>query len=491
MLYFRMAMIMLVTLYTSRIILNALGVVDFGVYNVVAGVVVLFSFLNSALMNASQRYLSIAVESQDTGEIQSVFSTCMVLHLILCLILIILAETVGLWFLNEKLSIPQERLIAANWVYQSSVLGTCINVMRVPYHSMIIAEEEMSFFAILSIVEALLKLLVAYLITVIAFDRLESYSILLLIVAALVYLVYAYKCHKSYSIKISFRPKIDLIGEIASFSGWNILGGVADVGYKQGTNMILNVFSGVTLNAAMGIATQVRAALYSFVSNLQIAANPQIIKSYSNGEYDRYQNLVYSISKYSFFLIFIIAVPVILNMRFFLDIWLKTPPDYAYSFCVLTLIFCLVDSLSGPLWTSMQAMGNIRSYQVVISLMLLLNLPFTYIALSKGMSPNSLLYIQIIICTVSLFVRLLFSRYYANISLKRYIKEVLIPISGVLVLSLPIPLIFAVKLSGLLKIIMTIISGILFTSLSIWFVGIKRDERKVVLAFIKSKFERR
>lgn len=487
MLYFRMALILLVTLYTSRIILNALGVVDFGIYNVVAGVVVLFSFLNSALMNASQRYLSIAVESRDEGEIQSVFSTCMLLHLILCLILLILAETVGLWFLNENLSIPQERLIAANWVYQSAVLSTCINVMRVPYHSVIIAKEEMSFFAILSIVESLLKLLVAYLITVIAFDRLESYSILLLIVAALVYLIYAYKCHKAYSIKLSFRPKIDLIGEIASFSGWNIFGGVADVGYKQGTNMILNVFSGVTLNAAMGIAMQVRGALYSFVSNLQIAANPQIIKSYNNGEYERYQNLVYSISKYSFFLIYLIALPVILNMHILLDFWLKTPPEYASSFCVLTLIFCLVDSLSGPLWTSMQAMGNIKNYQIVISLLLLLNLPFTYISLSRGMSPNSLLYIQIAICVCSIFVRLLFSQNYAKISVESYLRNVLLPIAFIVILSLPIPLYLATILSGLTKLIATTCICVVFTTISIWLVGLKQRERNVVIAFIKSK----
>lgn len=487
MLYFRMALIMLVTLYTSRVILNALGVVDFGIYNVVAGVVVLFSFLNSALMNASQRYLSIAVDANDEDDIQGVFSTCMLLHLLLCFILVVLAETVGLWFLNEKLSIPTERLTAANWVYQSAVLSTCVNVMRVPYHSMIIAEEDMSFFAYLSIVETILKLVIAYLITVFKCDRLITYSVLLLIVTLLVCFIYAYKCHKSYSLALSFRPKKHLIGEIALFSGWNIFGGVADVGYKQGTNMILNVFSGVTLNAAMGIAMQVRGAIYSFVSNLQIAANPQIIKSYSSGEYDRYQNLVYRISKYSFFLIYILAVPIILNMQVLLDFWLKTPPEYAYSFCTLTLIFCLVDSLSGPLWTSMQAMGNIRNYQIAISVLLLLNLPFTYVALSRGMSPDSLLYVQIAICAVSLFVRLLFSRHYAKLSARQYLKEVLIPITGVISLSLPIPLIIAYSFSGIEKLICTIVTSLVFTSLSVWYIGFKAEERSIVINLIKTK----
>lgn len=491
MLYFRMALIMLVTLFTSRVILNALGVVDFGIYNVVAGVVVLFSFLNSALMNASQRYLSIAVETEDSDNIQKVFSTCMLLHLLICVVLIVLAETIGLWFLNDKLSIPADRIHAANWVYQSAVLCTCINVLRVPYHSMIIAEEDMSFFAYLSIFETILKLGIAYLILVIAIDRLISYSLLLLLVTLLVSALYAYKCHRSYSIRFSFKPNNNLIKEIALFSGWNILGGVADVGYKQGTNMILNVFSGVTLNAAMGIAVQVRAAVYSFVTNLQIAANPQIIKSYNNQEYDRYENLVYSISKYSFFLILLLAFPIMLNMHVLLDFWLKTPPDYAYSFCTLTLIFCLVDSLSGPLWTSMQAMGNIRNYQIIISILLLLNLPFTYVALSKGMSPESLLYIQIVICAVSIFVRLLFSRHYARLTIKSYIRNVMIPIIGVVLISLPVPFLLALKLTGLPKLFITVASSFVITCISIWLVGLKYDERKFVVEFIKSKLGKR
>lgn len=486
-----MALIMLVTLFTSRVVLNALGVVDYGIYNVVAGVVVLFSFLNSALMNASQRYLSIAVDTGDTANIQSVFSTCMLLHLLLCVVLVVLAETIGLWFLNYKLSIPADRLIAANWVYQSAVLCACVNVIRVPYHSMIIAEEDMSFFAYLSIVETVLKLGIAYLILVLAIDRLISYSLLLLIVTLLINIIYAFKCHRSYSIEFSIMPNKNMIKEIASFSGWNILGGIADVGYKQGTNMILNVFSGVTLNAAMGIAVQVRTAIYSFVTNMQIAANPQIIKSYNSQEYDRYESLVYRISKYSFFLIFVLAFPIMLNMHVLLDFWLKTTPDYVYSFCTLTMVFCLVDSLSGPLWTSMQAMGNIRNYQIIISILLLLNLPFTYLALSKGMSPNSLLYIQIVICAFSLFVRLLFSRHYARLTIKSYIRNVMIPIIGVLLISLPIPLFLALKLSGLPKLLLTIGSSFVITCSSVWFVGLKYSERIFVVEFLKSKFKKR
>ncbi len=486
-----MALIMLVTLFTSRIILNTLGVVDFGIYNVVAGVVVLFSFLNSALMNASQRYLSIAVENNDSEALQKVFSTCLLLHFLLSIFLLVLAETIGLWFLNEKLLIPPDRMIAANWVYQSATLSTCIYIMRVPYHSMIVAEEDMSFFAFLSIIESFLKLFIAYIITFFVSDRLKLYSVLLLLVTFLISVLYFYKCRQSYFITFSFRSDKKLIREIASFSGWNIFGGIADVGYKQGTNMILNVFSGVTLNAAMGIAMQVRGAVYSFVSNLQIAANPQIIKSYSTGEYEHYTNLVYKISKYSFFLIFILAYPLMLNMHVILNFWLKTPPDYAYSFCTLTLVFCLVDSLSGPLWTSMQAMGNIKNYQIAISSLLLLNLPFAYIALRNAYSPDSLWYIQIAICIVSLFIRLFFSNRFAKISVKLYFKEVLYPIAVVLFLSLPIPLYLSIKLCGTSKLLITICSAFVLTCLSIWVVGIKHDERKVIVTFLRSKLEKR
>ena len=488
MLYFRMALIMVVSLYTSRVILNSLGVVDYGVYNVVAGVVVLFSFLNSALMNASQRYMSIAVGKDSSSELQKVFSACLLLHLIFCAIVILMAETLGLWFLNNKLSIPPDRLYAAKWVYQLAILNTCVNVVRVPYNSMIIAKEEMSFFAYLSILETVLKLSVSYVIMLILYDRLITYSILLLVISLIITGIYAIKCHVSYSIALSIRSKRGFIGEIASFSGWNILGGIADIGYKQGTNIILNIFSGVTVNAAMAIAMQVRAAIYSFVSNLQIAANPQIIKSYSSEDYGRYSTLVYRISKYSFFLIYAMALPIILNIHILLDFWLKSPPLYAYTFCTLTLMFCLVDSLSGPLWTSMQAMGDIRKYQIVISILILLNLPLSYIALYQGLSPNCVLYIQIMICFITLGVRLFFSWYYAQLDILSYLKEVLIPIVGVVILSLPIPLFISMKFDGGEQLAYTMISSVVLIGGSLWFVGLKSNERNVAIAFLKSKF---
>lgn len=491
MLYFRMALIMLVSLYTSRVILNALGVVDFGIYNLVAGVVVLFTFLNSALMNASQRYLSIAVAQTDQNNLQKVFSTCLVLQVILCLIFILFAESIGLYFLNNKLSIPPERLNAANWVYQMSVISTCIYILKVPYHSIIIATEDMSFFAWLSIIETLFKLGIAYVISLVRFDRLIFYSFLLLIVSLLIWFAYVIKAHRSYNLGLSFKYEPAKLKEIALFSGWNIIGGVADVGYKQGTDIILNIFSGVTLNAAMGIATQVRGAIYSFVSNLQIAANPQIIKSYNSGELKYYRLLIYRISKYSFYLIFLLSIPLILNMDFLLKIWLKNPPEYSIAFCKLTLTFCLVDSLSGPLWTSMQAMGKIRNYQILTSCLLLLNLPVSYLALKSGCAPDVIFYIQIGICFVILCVRVLFSNKYASLPIMSYLKEVILPIALVIIISLPLPLIISLETDGWFRLLITSFFSVLAIMTSIWLIGLKNDERKFVLKYLSSKMKKK
>lgn len=488
MLYVRMLLIMLVTLYTSRVIINALGVVDFGIYNIIAGVVILFSFLNSAMTAASQRYLSVAIGTNDETFIQRVFSASLISHLILVVAIVLIAETIGLWFINEKLVIPDERRAAALATYHIVVVITSLNIIRVPFNATIISHERMSFYAYMSILEAILKLVIVCILQFFDLDKLILYSLLLMLVTVLINVAYLYYCIKHFSgHKIILVTSKRLLKEMSAFSGWNIFGGIADVGYKQGTNIILNIFCGVTLNAALGITNQIRTAIYSFVSNLQIAANPQIIKSYAEQDCERVHALVCSISKYSYFLMLLLAIPLIINMDYLLRLWLINPPEHSVTFSQLILIFCLFDSLSGPLWASMQATGEIRNYLLWTSSMLLLNLPLTYIALWLGYVPESILIIQIIIVILTLVIRVYFSKKYISLSYTMYLRSVIFPILLTTLFSVPLPLLFGNYLTGGLRFVFTSLVSICSVGGAICLFGLTKSERLYIYTLIKRK----
>lgn len=362
-LYFRMILIMVVSLYTSRIILNELGVEDFGIYNLVAGVVILFSFLSNAMITATQRYLSIAIGKKDEKYIQAVFSTSLLSHFFLIFFIFLAAETIGLWLINAKLEIPADRMSATNFVYQLAILTTCVNIIRIPYNASIIANERMSFFAYVSIVETFLKLAVVWALAITPGDKLVIYSFLLLLVAIVIDIAYWYYCQRFLlANKFYLKTNKKLFVELTSFSVWNLFGGLADIGYKQGTNIILNLFWGVSINAVLGITNQIRNALVPFIGNLQLAVNPQMVKSYALGDYEYFKILVYRISKYSYFLMLIIVFPIIFNIDLILELWLKNPPEHTAIFAILTSVYCLVDSLTGPLWAAMQAGGKIKRF---------------------------------------------------------------------------------------------------------------------------------
>ena len=486
-LYFRMILIMLVSLYTSRVILAELGVEDFGIYNLVAGVVVLFSFLSNALVTATQRYLSVAIGKGDKQYIQAIFSTSLISHLILILLIIVAAETAGLWFVNAQLEIPDGRMYATNVIYQLAILTTCVNIIRIPYNASIIANERMSFFAYVSVVETFLKLFIVWALAIIPGDKLIIYSLLFLFVTIAINIAYWFYCHKNL-VANRFILKTDkkILVELTSFSGWNLFGGLADVGYKQGTNIILNMFFGVTVNAALGITNQIRNAIFSFVSNLQLAANPQIVKSYSAGDYSYFATLVHRISKYSYFLMLVLTLPIIFNIDLILNIWLKKPPQYTADFSVLTLVFCLIDSLTGPLWVAMQAGGRIQKFQIVTSICLLLNLPVSYVFLYLGYNPCSVLIIQIIITTLTLFVRLIFAKYYLQFAIRTYLVEVFLPIVCVTFLTIPFPLYIAAVNDGYARLFFTICYMPLVVAI-IYLCGTCKSEKSTINQLIKNK----
>lgn len=490
-LYFRMILIMVVSLYTSRIILNELGVEDFGIYNLVAGVVILFSFLSNAMITATQRYLSIAIGKKDEKYIQAVFSTSLLSHFFLIFFIFLAAETIGLWLINAKLEIPADRMSATNFVYQLAILTTCVNIIRIPYDASIIANERMSFFAYVSIVETFLKLAVVWALAITPGDKLVIYSFLLLLVAIVIDIAYWYYCQRFLlANKFYLKTNKKLFVELTSFSVWNLFGGLADIGYKQGTNIILNLFWGVSINAVLGITNQIRNALVPFIGNLQLAVNPQMVKSYALGDYEYFKILVYRISKYSYFLMLIIVFPIIFNIDLILELWLKNPPEHTAIFAILTSVYCLVDSLTGPLWAAMQAGGKIKRFQIVTGICLLLNLPVSYLFLMYGYAPSVVLIIQIVITGFTVGVRVLFVKYYLQFSIRNYVREVIFPIVFVTALSLPIALYIYAETGGYYRLLLFILFVPMMCYI-IYVCGTCKSEKEMVMRSIRTKFLKR
>ena len=425
-LYVRMGVTMLVSLFTSRVVLQTLGVQDFGIYNVVGGVVVLFSFLNAAMSSATQRFLNFELGRKDFAQVGRVFSMSMSVHFAIAGAVLLLAETVGLWFLNTQLNIPAERMAAANWVYQFSVASTLLGIMLVPYNATIIAYERMTFYAWASIATTFLRLGIVYLLVIGNTDKLVLYAALTFAVGVLMQIVHVVYCRRAFPRTAIYRPFRDkkLFRELVSFSGWSLFGGVANMANSQGINMVMNIFCGVGVNAAMGIANQVNAAVYQFVGNFQTAFNPQIVKLYSAGNHDAFIRLIFRASKFSYYMMFFLAFPLMLNADFVLSVWLGDVPEYAADFARWTLAFMLVDALSGPLWMSVQATGKIRNYQMIVSAFIFTNLPLCVLLLWCGFSPVWVLACRAGINVLTTLWRVFYLRGKVGLPSWKYLREV-------------------------------------------------------------------
>lgn len=484
-LYVRMLLIMGVTLYTSRIVLQVLGVEDFGIYNVVGGVVVLFTFVNNAMVSSTQRFLNYELGRKDQEATARVFSASVTIHWCIAIVTLILAETVGLWFLLNYIQYPQEREWAVIITYQFAIFSTCVNMIRAPYNAAIIAYEKMSFYAYISIIEAVLRLLIVYLLSLSNFDRLIFYSFLMFAVIGIVTLGYYAYCKSYFSTcRYTYRWEKDLYKRLMGFSGWSLFGGVANMGASQGLNILLNMFFGVTVNAAMGIANQVQSAVYSFVGNFQTAFNPQIIKSYASGDRDYFIDLIVRTSKYSYFLLFTISLPLYICCVEVLSLWLGNVPACAVSFCRLMILFSLLDAMQGPLWVSVQATGKIRDYQILMSVMILSNLPLSYLFLKQGYSPEVVLTIRCLLNLLILFVRLWYLRHLYDFPVWRYLREVICRIVCVTVISYGIISCLSMDVLPIVKILEVISFSVIGNLFLVYILGFDNKERQLIIKLI-------
>lgn len=484
-----------VGLYTSRVVLNTLGVDDFGVYNVVGGIVMLFSFFNSAMSSATQRFLSFDIGKEDEVHLNKTFNAALNIHFLIAIIVLILAETIGLWFVNNKLNISVGRMNAVNWVYQFSVLTFLFGIIQVPYNALIIARERMNIYAYISIFETVSKLIVLYILILLDFDKLKLYAALLFLIAFLVRMIEKQYCKKQFAeSKYNFYFDKEYSKTLLSYSSWNLFGNIAWIARTQGINILLNLFFGTVVNAAYGISMQVQSAVQGFVTSFQTAVNPQIIKNYATGNNERCLKLIFQSTKLSYFLIFIIACPIIYNIDFILKIWLKKPPEYTSLFIILCLINLLIDCISGSLMIGIQATGNIKWYQIIIGTLIFLNLPIAYVLLKTYKAPESAFYISIIISCFSLFFRLYFLKKHLNLSIFDFFKQVIIRIIIVTITSITVfqflsSLVLFENEFTLFITRLLILTIIIF--LSIFFLGINNNERVFINQIITKKILRR
>ena len=487
-LYVRMLFTMAVSLFTSRVILNTLGVEDYGINNVVGGIVTMFSVLSGSLSSSISRFITFELGKGNIERLKTIFSTGVNIQLGMSVLIIIIAEAVGIWFLNAKMNIPADRMVAANWVFQCAILTFVLNLLSVPYNAAIIAHEKMSAFAYISVVEVSLKLIIVYMLMISPFDRLETYAVLLLLVGAVIRFIYGYYCKRHFE-ECTYHFVFDkpVLKEMTGFAGWNFLGNGAYMLNTQGVNILMNLYFGVAVNAARGVATQADAALKQFVNNFTTAVNPQITKSYAQGDLDYMHKLVCRSAKFSAFLMMFFAVPIILETNTILTIWLKTVPDYAVIFLQWIIISSFMDTvLANSLVTSMFATGKIKRYQIIVTTVGCLVFPLSWIAFKLGFEPQVGYILYFIIYTILLFVRLYLLKDMVKLPVMMYIREVLYKLAPVIVVGFAIPGILILTMdAGWLRLILVCLLSVLVTAASEYIIGLSNKEKDFVAEKIK------
>lgn len=495
MLYFRMLFILIVTLFTSRIVMNVLGVENYGIYNVVGGVVVLFTFLNVALSVSTSRYLTFELGKQNRDQLKKVFSAALTIHVAIAFIVFLLAETVGVWFVFHKLIIPTERMNAVFWVYQFSILYCVIGMTQVPYKALIIAHERMNVFAYVSIIDVLLKLSVAYLLKWITpFDILVFYAFLIFSSSVIVALIYWIYCKRQYE-ECTYHWQWDkgLYWQLFNFSGWNFLSDFTWMMLTHGSNILLNLFFGPVVNAAQAIALQANAAVSNFVGNFRTAVNPQIIKLYANNEKAKMFSLVFQSGKYSYFILLILILPILLKTNFILKLWLKNVPEYAVVFVRLILIYTLVQVFNSSLLIVLQAVGRVKENALMaFCLVLLFLFPVTYVLFKFGYNPKYLYYMMIIYAFVSSFGIKPYLLYkIAGMKIAAYYQNVIVPVVKVTSISIIVPIIVTMNIGDSFFCVLSVsFVSVISVGLSVLYLGIDKETKiKIYQMLIKSCLE--
>ena len=486
-LYVRMLLLMLVGLYTSRVVLSALGENDFGIYDVVGGVVAMFTIISGSLNSAISRFITFEMGKSDPMRLNKVYSTAVTIQLILAVVVVLIAEPVGLWFVRNKMTIDPSRIQAAIWVLHFSLASFVINLMSVPQMASITAHEKMSAYAYIGIMEGLLRLAVAVLISRSSSDRLVLYSALMMVTVLMVRAAYGIYCRRNFP-ECRYRWVKDalLVKEMFSFAGWNFIGASSGVLRDQGGKILVNLFYGTAVNAARGVAMQLNGAVQGFVTNFMTAVNPQITKSYASGDQGYMYYLISKSSRMSYYLLFVLALPVLFNTGYILDIWLEEVPLHSTLFVQLFLIFTLSESLSNPLITAQLATGNIRNYQLVVGGLQLLNIPVSYAFLKAGAAPEVTVMVAIAISQICFFARLFMLKGMIGLPVGDFLKKVYMNVLGTTALSLAVPFVIHGFLPDTIwGVIISVTLCVISAGLSVLTFGLSRGERHEISCWIK------
>lgn len=494
MLYVRMLFSMLVSLYTSRVVLNTLGVEDYGIYNVVGGFVAMFSIISGSLSASVSRFLTFELGKGDMNRLKETFSTSLLIHLALAGLVFLLAESIGVWFLNAQMVIPSERLYAANWVFQASVLSFMFGLASTPYNASIVSHERMSAFAYIGILDTILRLLIVLFIAYVPwhFDRLIVYSLLLVAVGMSLQGIYLSYCRRNFEeCRLIFHFNKECWKEMSSFAGWNFIGSLSGLLKGQGVNILLNLFFGPAMNAARGIANSVNVAISGFAGNFMTALNPQITKTYATGDQKYTFSLTERGARFSFYFILMFALPVIFETDFILTLWLKQVPEHAVNFVRLVLFLSLCDVLSNTLITLQLASGKIRNYQLAVGGMQLLNFPVSYICLAIGLSPESVLVVAIVISLLCLLLRLIFLRSMTGLPVRHYLRHVCCNVLAVSIVASILPaLTYYTQPDGWIRFVSVTSICLLCVGASVYFIGCSKSERTYIYGKITAKRRR-
>ena len=494
-LYIRMLLIMLVSLYTVRVILQTLGASDYGIYNAVGGIVAMMSFISSTMSSASLRFYAYELGRKDYIRLNQYFNVTIRTYLIIGLGIIAIAETIGLWFVKTQMVIPSERMSAALWVYQFSILSFFLQILMIPYNALILAREKMNIYAYVSIIEVILKLVVVYVLMISPLDKLKLYAVLICCVNFLHTLFYiVYSRSKFEETKIIRYSNSSMTKEVLGFSSWNMFGTLASVCRSQGVNILLNVFFSPVVNASRAIAYQVNSAVAMFVTNFYTAVRPQITKLYATGEIDSMMDVVFKSSRFCYFLAIFLVIPVIIQAPAILDIWLGEAPEYSVLFTRLVLVLALVESIGYPFHASVAATGNIKNYQITVGGCHLLTLPISYILFKFECAPAAAMVVSVVTATFAQFARIYYMKKLLRMPVRKYFKEVIEKCLLVTLLAIVIPVILhecIMQDRVFCRLLIVSLSSFASSGLIIYTVGMTSAERILFKDFIRKKIFKR
>ena len=490
----RMIIILFLSLYTTKVTLKALGINDFGLYNVVCGFVSMFAFMNITMSNAIQRFYNYEFGKNGIKGAQKVYNSAFLIQLLLVLIVVLLAETLGVWYLNFKMIIASERLFTANIIFQTSILSFVFIILQAPYSGVVMAHEKMGLYALITLLDAIFKFIIAYLISFVDnFDKLQLYGILMAFISIINFgIFYIYSKRNFAEIKIDIKIATSHFRSILYFSLWNMMSTFTTMLREQGVNLLLNSFFGAAINAARGVAMQVIAGLNGLTQNLTTASRPQLIQSYSQGNIDRSVSIMFGISKLSYVFFIMISIPIIIEINYVLKIWLgNNIPDYASSFIIITILTGIIDNFNSPVSALVHATGKVKYYQVLRSIISLGTLPAAYILLRFGYSPNSAFLVNLLITFIGQIVSLYILRTLVNVSLLLYMKQVILPSFIVTLITIPLPLfIFNNFNESFYRFALILCISLIVASASSFFVLLRKKERQIVINFVQSKLNK-